>query len=199
VNTARTTVENASEERNKVFADINSLCTRIVSELSASGASAETLAAAYAMVRKIKGQSASPRPAVQSPATEAQAASPTPAPTAARPRTNGRDFGTVANSFEKLVQTAMTEPLYQPEIPDLQVPALEDKLNALQNGIAAVSAAKATLSQARRERNAILYSGNSSLLNIAKAVKQSVKATFGPHSAEARAVNHVKFFNPKVK
>jgi len=197
VNEARTGFEKANEDRKKVFGEIQKLAPRIVAELKSSGVSPDTLAAATAMVRKISGRSASvSRPAVTSGEVAAAAATTTP-PAPARPRTNGRDYASVAHHFEKLLQTVASEPLYQPQTTDLQLTSLQNSLATLQSGNAAVSAALARLGQARRDRDAVLYSGPDSLFATAMAVKNKVRAIFGANSAAAHAVTQIVIEKPK--
>lgn len=199
VNEARTGFENLNDDRKKVFAEINGLAPRILSELKSSGSSPDTLAAAAAMVRKIQGRSASGnRPAVTSGQAAASAATTTPE-AVVRARTNGRDYGSVVHHFEKLLQTAASEPLYQPLTPDLQLPGLQNKLAVLQKGNAAVSVAMAQLGQARRDRNAVLYAGPESLYGTAQIIKHKVRALFGAGSDAAHAVTHIYITKTKTR
>jgi hypothetical protein len=199
VNEARTGFENVNEDRKKVFVEIHGLASRILSELKSSGASPDTVASAAAVVRKIQARSSSAnRPAVASGEAAASAATTTPAPTT-RIRTNGSGYGSVVYHFEKLLQTAASEPLYQPQIPALQLQGLQNKLADLQNGNAAVSSAYAQLGQARRDRNAVLYVGPESLYSTAQAMKHKVKAMFGARSDAARAVAHIRLNKVKIK
>lgn len=196
VNEARTSFENVNDDRKKVFTEINRLASRITSELRSSGVTPDTIAAATAMVRKIRGQgSPANRASVPSGQVTANAAT---APVKSS-RTQGRDYGSVVYHFEKLLQTLASEPLYQPETPDLQMANLQTKLSALQNGNAAVSAALAELGKARRNRNAVLYGGPESLYGAAMAVKNKVKAVFGASSESAHAVTHITLTKTKSR
>ena len=108
----------------------------------------------------------------------------------------GLDFGTQADYFGKLLQTLRTEPSYQPGIEDLKLVALEAKLNDLLAKNATVVRTSVALKNARMYRNDLLYSQSGNVQEAHRAVKQQVKAAFGPRSEEFKSLVNVKFIKP---
>lgn len=195
VSTAKTGFENATNSREVAFAEIDKLASRILAELKSTGALAQTVADARAMVRKIKGHTA----AVDRPALSSGKSAQLTDQTTVRSRINGTDFGSIVYHFEKLLQTLINEPLYQPTVAELQVAALQEKLNNLRDQNASVITTTTELGKARRERNAMLYNEPSSLHNTAMAVKQQVRAVFGYNNEAVRAAGRIRFTKTTFK
>jgi hypothetical protein len=190
VSIAKTSYENAQNDRELAFNEIRFLSSRILAELKSSGALPETVADAAAMVRKIKGYSSSRKPVAA--ATPSDADKPIVSTVVNRSR-SGKRFGYIIFNFGKLIQTLSAEPAYQPAIPELQVAILMEKLAHLQS-VNEVMVSKVTAwSLARLERDAFFYQGSDSLYSTAMAVKHQIKATFGPQSEEARLASKIPF------
>ena len=195
VSVAKTGFENATNNREVAFDEIDKLASRILAELKSTDALQQTVADARAMVRKIKGhRSIVNRPALSS-EKSVQPAEPTPV----RTRINGTDFASIVYHFEKLLQTLANEPLYQPTVADLQVAILQEKLNNLRTQNASVITTATELGKARRERNAMLYNRQGSLHSTAMAVKQQVRAVFGYNNEAVRAASSIRFNKTNVK
>jgi len=185
VSIAKTGYETATNEREVAFVEIRQLASRILAELKSTGASPQTVADAALMVRKIRGRVLAKKPEV----TEASEA----VKSVNRPRVNGSDYDSVVYHVEKLIETLVAEPRYAPGIGDLQVAALQWKLQALRMANGKVVIAATALGSARRDRNALLYFNPGSVKKTALAVKQQVKAIFGYSSEAAKAADRIKF------
>jgi hypothetical protein len=195
VSVAKTNFENATNSREVAFKEIRDLAIRILAELKSTDALRQTVDDARGMVRKIKGYASIDRAAIGSTKAKQQGEPPTPA----RNRVSGTDFGSVAFHFEKLLQTMVTEPLYQPAAPELQVQSLQDKLISLYQKNTSAIEASAELGKVRRERNSVLYTAKGNMHSIAMAVKQQAKALFGNKSEATRAASRVRFTKSKIK
>lgn len=195
VSTAKTGFENATNSREVAFAEIDKLASRILAELKSTEALAQAVADARAMVRKIKGHKTGVDRAALSSGKSTLPAESTPV----RTRINGTDFGSIVYHFEKLLQTLANEPLYRPTVAELQVPALQEKLNNLRSQNASVIATATELGKARRERNAMLYNWRGSLHSTAMAVKQQVHAVFGYNNEAVRAAGSIRFTKTTFK
>lgn len=187
---AQTDFENATNSREVTFGKLNKLSTRIVGELSASGALEQTIDDARSVIRKMFGRRLPDRGALPSGNAE------TPAIPVTRTRGGGKDFATKEYLFEQLLQTLASEPLYQPQVDDLKVQSLRDRLAALHNENASVARASARLNKARRDRNALLYQEAFNLYDTAQAVKQQVKAIYGYGGDAYRAASSIRFTKP---
>jgi hypothetical protein len=83
--------------------------------------------------------------------------------------------------------------LYAPNEVELQVASLNTLLGDLRSKNSAVITATANLSNARIQRDKILYSTLTGLYNIAQAVKQYAKSVFGATSPQFGQVSGIKF------
>lgn len=193
VSVAKTGFENATDNREVMFDEINQLVSRAFAELKSSGALSQSINNARVMVRKIKGRSAMViRPAISSAINAASGSDASP-PILVRTRVNGSDYGSIVYHFEKLLQTLANEQLYQPVVPELQIQNLNEKLIEFRNQNAAVNKALAELGKTRSERNAVLYSERNGLYSTAMAVKQQMKAVFGLGAEVAHAASRIRF------
>ncbi len=193
VSKAKTNYENATNDREVEFNELNKLTSRIFAELKSFGVLPQTVDNARTMVRKIKGRSASKDRAPASLSPENQQAE----QTQKRTRIRGTDFGSIAYHFEKLMQTIAAEPMYQSSIPDLQLQNLQERLSLLRSKNDAVTASASELGKARRERNFLLDDGIGNLHSTAMAVKQHARAAYGYNSEAAKAATHIRFYKSK--
>ena len=193
---AKTNHDNATNAREVAYTGLSQLGLRILSEMRSGGVLSQTVDDANGMVRKLTGRHAVSRAPVSSEAVTAAL------PTSKVPGSKGKrtaiglDHGSMAQYFEKLLQTVVAEQAYQPSTTDLKVAALDGRLQTLRTENAGVVQAYALLSEARKKRNALLYGGSGNLFNTAQAVKQQVRATFGSNSAAFREVRKIRFTKP---
>lgn len=185
VSISKTGYETATNEREVAFAEIRQLASRILLELKSSGALPQTVADAAIMVRKIRGRVRAQKPEV----IEASEAT---VPMVKRPRVTGSDYESVVYHFEKLIETLLVEPRYNPGIIVLQIATLQQKLEVLRIANQTVVTAATGLGNARSDRNVVLYFGAGSVQKTALAVKQQMKATFGYRSDAAKAVSRIR-------
>ena len=193
VSDAKTSFENATNQREVVAKEVSKLASRILAELKSSGAMSQTVDDARMMLRKIKGRAASPP---KSAATAGQSTEVTTSALGSHSRTNGKDYASLAYHFEKLLKTISSEPLYQPLEPELQVVGLQNTLTVLRNVNSEVAHANGALKKAFRDRNALLYTDPGSMYRTAMALKQRVKAAFGYNSEVAYDASHIRLTKP---
>ena len=186
VSVAKSSHEQAQNDREIAFAEMRQFTSRILAELKSSGALPQTIADALVVARKIRGYAKGEKPVVP---TEEKA---TVSEAVTRKR-NSADFGNTTAYFEKLLQTLGNEPMYEPAKPEFQMDALQATLAHLRQVNAAVVTAYVAWSNARRERNNFLYLAPGSLHTTAMAVKQQVKATFGYTSEATALVRKIRF------
>ena len=192
VSVSKTGYETATNEREVAFAEIKQLASRILSELKSSEVLPQTVADASVMLRKIKGRVLAEKPEVAEQAEAGKTAS-------RRKRVTGSDYHSVVYHFEKLIETLVAEPKYNPSIPSLQVSNLRQMLSALRTSNATVVTALTELGVARRDRNALLYKSAGSLYKTALAVKHQVRAIFGYSSEATKAASKIQFTKFKTR
>jgi hypothetical protein len=193
IKVAKTNSEYATNHREVAFKDLRKLAGRIISELKSTGVLVQTVADARYIHRKLTGFRISRDPIAIGSVPAASAEVPA---SEKKSIARGLDFGTQADYFGKLLQTLRTEPSYQPGIEDLKLVALEAKLNDLLAKNATVVRTSVALKNARMYRNDLLYSQSGNVQEAHRAVKQQVKAAFGPRSEEFKSLVNVKFIKP---
>jgi hypothetical protein len=186
VSVAKTAYENASDIREVSFANMDKLCTRIIGALKASDALRQTVDNAKVSTRKIKGETASHR-------------QPSESPSDGKPKTRvarGQDYASIVSHFEKLLQTLIAEPLYQPNETDLSVEGLTAKLDMLRQHNANVIEMQVRWFLARDRRNALLYKESGNLFKTAMIAKEYIKSAFGYQSEVYQQVGKLRFSKP---
>ena len=97
------------------------------------------------------------------------------------------------DNLGKYIQLIETEPLYNPNEPDLTTTAINDKYVTLKTAQADCNRTDALLDTARRQRDIVLSADNTGLCDIGAGVKKYVKSAFGPNSHEYKSLSDVKF------
>jgi hypothetical protein len=82
---------------------------------------------------------------------------------------------------------------------DLTLPSLTAYANELKNLSEAVVVAETPEADARKLRDAALYTDKSGLVDKGYAIKRYIRSAFGPESAEYRSVKHIKFSKPRKR
>ena len=168
-------------ERRKLFDGVDPLVTRILGELNSSKADAKLKADARSIADDIRGNNG---PAVKK-AAEGKLAS-----TISQSHTG---YVQRANSFFKLVELLKTIPEYAPKKADLKIAALtalHTSMETANNGIGAILNAA---DNALLQRNRVLYTPGTGIVDTALSCKEYVKGLYGAGSAEYKMVKKIPF------
>ncbi len=177
--------------RETQFAPLSKLVTRIMYELKSSGVSESVYNQVLTVARKIRGGRAA---AIDTP--EVKTAEDEPAPAPKHISVSQMGFDTRAENFEKLVELLAAIPQYNPNAADLKISALTELSAILKSSNQAVIDAGVPLSNARNNRDVILYRETTGLCDIALAVKNKVIAIFGTRSLQYKQISKLRF--PKI-
>jgi len=101
------------------------------------------------------------------------------------------------DNFSKLVNLLSTEAGYAPNETSLKVATLNTLLTDMKAKNTAVINAITTLSNARIDRNKVLYKDLTGLFDIAMSSKAYIKSVFGAISPEYKQVSKLKFTMPR--
>ena len=183
----------AASARELQFAPVGKLVTRILNTLRASGVPEPVMTPVNAVVRKIRGNRAV---AIDEPDVAATEGEPTPAPR--HISVSQMSFDNRAENFGKLVMLLTGIPQYNPNEPELKIAALTELAAILKSTNNAVINAGVTLSNARINRDMILYRDTTGVCDIALAVKNYVKAVFGANSPQYKQISGLKFSRAKT-
>jgi hypothetical protein len=179
-----TAYNDAVNSRVEAFADLRPLSTRLINALEATDASQEKIEDAKGFNRKIQGQRA--------PKKEEEPLDPEqPAPK--RISASQQSFDQLIQHFEGLISVLASEPSYAPNETELQITTLQAKAQDLKDKNNLEASAYTAVSNARLERNRILYQENTGLVDIALDVKKYIKSLFGASSPEYNQIKSIKF------
>jgi hypothetical protein len=180
---AKTANDNATNERELAFEPMKKLSTKIVNALAATDATEQTVDDAKTVNLKIQGKRAK---AVKAPVAKVGEAA-VPAPKTAS--TSQQSFDKMIDHFSQLIATLTAEANYTPNESDLQVATLNAMITDLKTKNTVAINTATDLSNARINRDKILYSDKTGLCDIAADAKQYVKSVFGATSPQYKQVS----------
>jgi hypothetical protein len=186
----------AVDNREIIFTPLNKMITRILNALETSEVPEQKITDAKSIIRKITGKRAVAKPKntvlVQTNNTTPQEQSaPTTEPKIISASQTG--FNNRLDNFSKLVNLLESEKGYIPNEKELQVVTLNKMTADMKTNNTVVINASTALSNARIQRNKILYIEISCLYNTALEAKTYIKSIFGAASPEYKQVSRIKF------
>ena len=186
--TAQGPYNNAVAAREVAFDPLSKLVTRVMNMLKVSGVSEEVYNSVNTVARKIKGQRATPKTTAPENGGESDETTETKTRSTSQMSYDSRE-----ENFAKFIQLLSAIPEYAPNEVELQVATLTTLSTNLQAKNSAVLSAEVPLSNARIERNNVLYAPTTGLVETAGKVKTYVKAIFGATSPQYKQISKLKF------
>jgi hypothetical protein len=184
VNTAEAAYKNAIIARDAAFKPFSKLITRVNNSLKASATLTQTDDTALTLIRKIQGRRSSHKLTDE----EKEAA-----------RAEGKEVNQVSASqmsfdsrldnFDKLIKLLASIPEYAPNEADLTSEALTALYNELNSKNTAVINALVPLTSARIDRDQLLYTELTGLVDSSVDVKLYMKSVFGATSPQYKAIS----------
>ncbi|MBK7148719.1 MAG: hypothetical protein IPH78_07805 [Bacteroidetes bacterium] len=144
------------------------------------------------IARKLQGKRATPKNDAPAPNPLAPAEETTKNISASQ-----MSFDQRIENLDKLIQLLAAQPAYIPNEPELAVAGLTATLNTMRTTNTTAVNAYTPVSNARINRNTILYAESTGLVDLAGDVKSYVKSVFGATSPQYKQVSGLKF--TKVK
>ena len=198
--TTKTGFDNATNARQLAFKDLKTLATKVVNALAVSGATALAVADAKTINRKIQGAKAngsSKAPAAAIPPALGESEGAAPTPTDKTISTSQQSYDSLIDHFTKLIEAVFQDANYKPNETELQTATLQTKLDTLKTSNTNIVNTYTTWSNARIDRNTILYNPVTGLVQTALEVKKYVKSVFGAGSPQFKQVSGLEFNNVK--
>lgn len=191
--TTKTGFDNTTNARQLAFKDLKPLATKVVNALAVSGATALAVADAKTINRKIQGAKAnsSTKPPTTPPDPNA------PSPTDKTISTSQQSYDSLIDHFTKLIEAVSQDANYKPNETELQIASLQTKLDSLKAANTNLVNSFTSWSNARINRNTILYNPLTGLVQTALEVKKYVKSVFGATSPQFKQVSGLEFTNVK--
>lgn len=171
----------AVNARQAGFAPLNKLCTRVINSLEANTDDQNIIRDARALVDKIAGVRRTPKPI--DPVTGTSTAY----------SASQQSFDMRLDHFDQLVKLLLNHPYYTPNETALQASTLQSLHVSLEASNNAVKDAYTAISNARIQRDAVLYHPLTGLVKTTKDVKKYVKSVFGAKSDEYAQVSALAF------
>jgi hypothetical protein len=175
--------ESARQER---FSALPQRATRVQAVATVLGLPDAVLVLIREAVRKIRGQRAR-KIADVTPDDESQK----------HVSVSQRSFIEQIEHLSRLIALVSSQPAYIPSENDLTVPALNTLLNEMRATNSNAVTAEIPLTAARQERNRLLYTPKTGMMDTGLAVKEYVKAVFGASSQQYKQVRKITFKNKK--
>ncbi|MCD6068972.1 MAG: hypothetical protein K0S33_3798 [Bacteroidetes bacterium] len=202
---AKNNLEQATNDRELIFADLRKRAARIVSALTAFGVPAQVVKDARLAKRKIYGVRSHSKTTKadagrqidpETPVTPVDPPDGEESVTPEEPKTisvSQQSYDSLIDHFDRLATRVAIEPAYTPNEADLQVTGLNTYLAALKAANTAVINATSAYSYALIARDAELYAKGTGLVDITLNVKQYVRSVFGSTSSEYRRLSALTF------
>lgn len=187
VKTTKAQFDIATNDRQDAFRDLKPLSTRIINALTAVGANDAIIKDATTINKKIQGvRATSSKPDTTDPSSTSDKTI----------STSQQSYDSLIDHFAKLIELITLEPLYTPHEVELQITSLETKITDLKTKNLTTIDAYTAWSNARIQRNHLLYDPSTGLIDTAADVKKYVKSLYGPTSPEYKQVSGLPFKIP---
>jgi hypothetical protein len=108
-----------------------------------------------------------------------------------------KSFVEQIDHLSRLIALVSSQPAYTPSENDLTVSALNTLLDEMRATNSNAVTTEITLTAARQERNRLLYTPKTGMMDTGLAVKEYVKAVFGTSSQQYKQVRKITFRNQK--
>lgn len=188
VNNALAAYKNAVSAREVAFEPLGRLSTRILNAVKATDTTVQVDESVTTLVRKLKGQRATPRLTSKQKDEALAAGQPVVEKSASQ-----MGYDTRLDSFDKLIKLLGSIALYTPNEPDLKVLALTTLYNDLKAKNSAVTTTSAALSNARLTRNDLLYKPLTGMVDIGFDTKTYIKSLYGVTSPQYKQISKIAF------
>lgn len=199
INIAKPANDHAITARDAEFTALNPLITRIINTLAASGVPNKTVQQARTLVRKLTGKRAD-NTLTTTVIVESEDGTTTEEKDLTAKKkisVSQMSYDNRVQNFSKLVEFLGAIPAYNPTEFNLSIAGLKAFHQNLENKNQAVLSTAIPLSNARIQRNKILYETDKGVVDIANNVKKYIKGLFGANSAEYKQISKLRFVGKK--
>lgn len=182
---AETLAKQANAALKASFLTLNTFCSQLISLLNSSGAKASSVDEARAVQKRITGANSKKKKAENGDVIPEDAKS--------SRSVSRQSYDSRLDDFEKLVMILQNIPEYQPNEEAFKVTTLQRMILSMKELIENNDEKDVMRSQAMNERNKVLYTPETGVVDTALKVKSYIKAIFGGiKSNEYKAVSKIK-------
>ena len=192
VKTAESAWSDAVGVREVLFKPLSKLTTRVLNALAASEVSVPSVDNAKTIANKIQGKRATPKNSPH-PVDPAVPKEETPQNISA----SQMGFDNRIDNLDKLIKHLTAQTGYVPNETELSTAALTTLLANMKVANTATISTNTVLSNARIERDKVLYKPETGLVDIVDDVKKYVKSLFGASTPQYKQISGLKFTRPR--
>ena len=183
VKTTETPFNSVEGQRKTIFKPLKPTSTKVLNALKGASAPATVIADAETINRKIQGKRADNKttetPEGQEPSD--------------RNSVSQQSNDMQIDNFEKLIELADVEPVYNPNEEPLKIVNLTNYKNELETINTAVKTAYIPYKTAMQNRDIKLYAPQTGIVDTAQTVKNYVKSVFGARSPQYKQISKLVF------
>jgi hypothetical protein len=201
VNTLIATHGNAIASREVAFKPLQKLSTKMHSALKATEVSTAVIENMTSLNRKVQGKRASAKETPKTPTTLTTEGAPNQDPNTkpvVQISSSQLSYDSILDTFDKQVKLLGSITAYNPNETELTVGNLQNLYNQLKAENAAVVNTATQLSNARLNRNQVMYDPETGIVATAMDVKNYVKSLFGATNASYKQISSLEFRLPKT-
>jgi hypothetical protein len=177
--------QQAVDAKQAAFAPLNKLVTRALNMFKASVDNHQEVESASSLANKIRGVS------------KAKPVAPEGEEPVKTISTSQQSDDMLIANFRAFIEILAAHAAYEPNEADLKIASLKTLLASLEERTAAVTQAQININIARNNRNSIIYTEGTGLVDTGASVKTYVKAAFTPEVANYKPIMSLEFRNPK--
>lgn len=177
--------------RDDLFEPLSPLCTKILNAVMASSVTEEYIKDVKTIIRKLQGKRKQPikNQDPNNPDTE----------TDVTHSVSQMSYTQRTENLGQLIDILTSNPNYNPNEVEIQVATLTTLRNNMISATTNVKNTYTALSNARIQRDVVLYDLTNGLVKMAEDVKKYVKSVFGTTSDQYRQIRALKFTYPKKR
>ena len=178
------------DNRENVFKDIKKFSTRVIANLSGTNVSPQTVKDAKTINAKIQASKAK-KPKIDPANPDAID------PNAASHSNSRQSYDSLYENFNDMISLLTIAPNYDTNQTEFQIVELSNYANNLKDANEQINLAIVAITNKRTERNALLYTPTSGLVDTALDVKNYIKGLFGASSPQYKTIKSISFRNFK--
>jgi hypothetical protein len=178
--------QSAVDAQEILFVPFRKLLTRVLNIFRSSVENPQETESAESLVKLMRGDS---KPGKKS------AEETTEEPHNSR-STSRRSYDSLMENFEKFIDLLLANPLYKPNEAEFTIQTLSALLGDMKAKNKAVSVLEGPLRDARKERNLLLYTPRTGIVDVGNAVRTYIKGALKPENPHYKAILAIKFKKP---
>lgn len=175
----------------ELFKPLSTLCSQVMGLLKSSGAKPSSIEEAKSVQKLITGSNSRKKTI---PETEG-----TPTEVKSTRSQSRQSYDSRLDNFEKFVTVLQNIPEYRPNEDEFKIGTLQSRIQKMKQSILEDDQKELLRNKLMHERNTVLYTPETGLVDIGLKVKEYIKGIFGGvKSVEYRAVSKISLKNFKV-